>query len=298
MNTYAVIIYNKYICAGGGCSRDVFAEDIMKNKKRKNRVLSFLVIAVVLVIFFRVALYDGLSVKRYTIDSPHVESEHTYAVITDLHSTLYGKGQSELIAEIDAISPEAVFFVGDIGEDRRDFDNTETLLLALTQKYPCYYVPGNHERWVDYTDDIRVLFESYGVESLSEESVDLGDGIVLHGIDDPTFYESDAEFEEALLSFPISDDKFDILLSHRPEFAEAYAAAGFDLTLCGHAHGGQVIIPYVLNGLYAPHQGFFPKWVGGDYEIGASRVIVSRGLMKNDLPRIFNRPELVVITVK
>ena len=139
----------------------------MKNKKRKSRFLPFIVTAVVILILFRISFYDGLSVKTYTIDSPYTEETHTYAVITDLHSTLYGKGQSELIAEIDAISPEAVLFVGDIGEDRRDFDNTETLILALTRKYPCYYVPGNHERWIDYADDIRPLFESYGVVVMS-----------------------------------------------------------------------------------------------------------------------------------
>lgn len=270
----------------------------MKNNKKKRRVLPFLVAAVVILVLFRISFYDGLSVKTYSIDSSCTEELHTYAVITDLHSTLYGKGQSELVAEIDAYSPEAVFLVGDIGEDRRDFDNTAILLEALVVKYPCYYVLGNHERWADYTDDIHGLFESYGVVVMSEKTIDLGDGIVLHGIDDPVFYENDEEFEEAMATLPVTDDKFDILLSHRPEYAEMYAALGFDLTLCGHAHGGQVIIPYILNGLYAPHQGFFPKYAGGAYEIDGAHVIVSRGLMRNELPRMFNRPELVIITVK
>jgi predicted MPP superfamily phosphohydrolase len=270
----------------------------MENKKRKFGVIPFLIISIVLVVLCRIAFDDGLAIRTYTVDSPHVEAEHTFVVIADLHSTLYGEGQSELVAEIDAISPEAIFFVGDIGEDRRDFDNTATLLEAIADRYPCYYVPGNHERWVDYTDDIHALFESYGVITLSEENVDLGDGIVLHGIDDPRFYETKDAFTEALYNFPVSGDKFDILLSHRPEFAERYAEAGFDLTLCGHAHGGQVIIPYVINGVLAPNQGFFPKWAGGEYSFGDARVIVSRGLMRNDLPRVFNPPELVVITVK
>jgi len=270
----------------------------MEKKKKKHGVIPFLLIAALIVIICRIAFDDGLSVKTYTVDSIYTEFEHTYAVIADLHSTLYGKGQSELIGKIDEIAPEAIFFVGDIGEDSRDFDNTATLLEAIADRYPCYYVPGNHERWVDYTDDIHELFESYGVTALSEENVDLGDGIVLHGIDDPRFYGTPGAFLEALSEFSVNEDKFDILLSHRPEFAEQYAEAGFDLTICGHAHGGQVIIPYVLNGLYAPNQGFFPKWAGGEYFFDDARVIVSRGLMRNELPRVFNPPELVVITVK
>ncbi len=282
----------------GDASAINLTEDKMNNKKKIRGLIPLLIITVLLVVLFRIAFDDGLCVREYTVDSSVTEGEHTFVLITDLHSTLYGEGQSELIAEIDAHSPEAVFFAGDIGEDRRDFDNTATLLEALVERYPCYYVPGNHERWVDYTDDIHEHFESYGVTVMSERSIPLGDGIVLHGIDDPQFYESDAGFTAALSAFPVSEDKFDILLSHRPEFAEQYAAAGFDLTLSGHAHGGQVVIPYLINGLLAPHQGFFPKWAGGEYDLDGAKLIVSRGLMRNDLPRVFNPPELVVITVK
>ena len=76
-----------------------------------------------------------------------------------------------------------------------------------------------------------------------------------------------------------------------------YASLGFDLTLCGHAHGGQVRLPGIVNGLYAPHQGFFPEFAGGEYEIDGRRIIVSRGLMIDELPRIFNPPELLVVKV-
>ena len=47
-----------------------------------------------------------------------------------------------------------------------------------------------------------------------------------------------------------------------------YAKENFDLVVCGHAHGGQVRIPGLLNGLYAPNQGFFPSHAGGFYRKG------------------------------
>ena len=73
----------------------------------------------------------------------------------------------------------------------------------------------------------------------------------------------------------------------------------FDLILTGHAHGGQWRIPFLVNGLFAPDQGFFPDYAGGMYKYNDTVQIVSRGLCKSDfVPRIFNPPELVVIDVE
>ena len=96
------------------------------------------------------------------------------------------------------------------------------------------------------------------------------------------------------------ENVFTILLSHRPEYCKTYMKYTFDLVLCGHAHGGQWRIPGILNGLYAPHQGIVPKYAGGRYDSEDMTMIVSRGLAKETtrIPRIFNRPELVVIDVK
>ena len=70
--------------------------------------------------------------------------------------------------------------------------------------------------------------------------------------------------------------------------------------LCGHAHGGQWRIPGILNGLYCPGEGLFPEYAGGLYEKDGTVMIVSRGLAKesNIVPRIFNRPELVIIDIR
>lgn len=270
----------------------------LKNKNNRRAFIKFLVVCAVLAVIITVPFYDGLVTKRYTVSSPHVKSEHTYVVITDLHSTYYGEDQMKLVKAIEKASPEAIFLVGDISEDRREFDGTAALLEKIGRAYPCYYVTGNHERWVSYTGSIKELFESYGVTVLDGKSVDLGDGVILHGIDDPSFFDSSDDFRSALEDLSPKASSFDILLSHRPEYAPEYAEGGFDLTLCGHAHGGQVRIPLILNGLYAPHQGFFPDYAGGRYDINGSVVIVSRGLMIDDLPRIFNPPELVIVTVK
>ncbi|TLD81487.1 hypothetical protein LS68_000115 [Helicobacter sp. MIT 05-5293] len=101
-----------------------------------------------------------------------------------------------------------------------------------------------------------------------------------------------------------SSQPYKILLSHRPEFVSLYTQSPFSLVLSGHTHGGQVRIPFLINGLYAPNQGIFPQFAGGKYEIGkdelgkAKHLIVSRGLSFNPiLPRIYNPPEIVWIKI-
>lgn len=269
----------------------------INNKRKKRGCGCFLLFAAAAVMLVRFALYDGLAVREYTVKSGLVTGEHTYILISDLHSTYYGEHQEELAALIMGYMPEAVFLAGDIADDKEDrrFGGTAELLSCIADLYPCYYIAGNHECWLDYTEDIHGMVREYGVTVISGESADLGDGIALHGIDDPLFYGGNEEFLSELKTAEVSEEKFDILLSHRPEYAGEYAEHGFDLVLAGHAHGGQARIPLLLNGLYAPNQGWFPEYAGGKYNLGGSTMIVSRGLMKDDLPRIFNRPELVVI---
>ena len=82
-----------------------------------------------------------------------------------------------------------------------------------------------------------------------------------------------------------------VLLTHRPEFVESYSKLPYEYILSGHTHGGQVNIPFILNGLYAPNPGLLPKYAGGLYNIdNGKNLIVSRGLSFNPIiPRIFNK---------
>ncbi len=104
--------------------------------------------------------------------------------------------------------------------------------------------------------------------------------------------------EESFKNLNISDC-YSIFLTHRPEKTDLYAKLPFDMVLSGHAHGGQLRIPFLLNGLIAPNQGLFPKYAGGLYEYEDKTHIISRGVsFKLTMPRIFNPPEIVVINLK
>lgn len=223
--------------------------------------------------------------------------------ISDLHSARFGEGQRLLLDAVCAARPDLVAITGDI-VDRRRFDLAPALefvrgALALA---PVCYVPGNHEALSGKSGEIRTALAQHGVCTLFDEDMELsrgGDFIRVLGLRDPAFYEKGAapEAMRRLLSAWTSKGGFTLLLSHRPELFALYRACGVDLALCGHAHGGQIRLPLV-GGVFAPHQGFFPKYTNGLYREGGCAMVVSRGLGESLFPvRVRNAPEVVVVTL-
>lgn len=242
---------------------------------------------------------QGFIVRRYELDRDRITVPVNIMLISDLHSCWYGQNQRELMAAIDAENPDLIALAGDIFDDENSDEGAIALLSQIGAKYPCYYVIGNHEVYTGEADKLKALAAQTGVTVLSGETayIDIkGQRISISGVDDPNVGRERWEYQ--LEQTDAQRDGFSLLISHRPEFAEQYGNSGFDLVLCGHAHGGQWRIPGILNGLYAPGQGFFPKYAGGEYKLENSTMIVGRGLERNFIPRYFNPPELVVITVK
>jgi predicted MPP superfamily phosphohydrolase len=229
-------------------------------------------------------------------------------LISDLHSTIFGKDQSVLIDKIKQQNPDLIVLTGDIFDDVVPIDGTQLLLAGISDTSPIYYVTGNHEFWTFRIQELREELSKYGVIILSDEykKIEIKDNeIILAGIEDPDkkLYETPDYDQNKVMEtqFRELDDipAYKILLAHRPEKIKYYQTFSFNLILSGHTHGGQVRIPGIINGLYAPHQGIFPKYAGGIYRYTHSVHIISRGLsISPRLPRIFNPPELVVIILK
>ncbi len=267
--------------------------------RKKKRVYWWLLLAAVLVLAFA-ALDQRLIVRRYKVESDKVTAPVRLAVIADFHGCDYGEGAERLIAAVKAESPDAVLLVGDIFDDVLPWDDSEALVRSLAAQYPCYYVTGNHEYWSDGVDEICRIIEAAGGTVLNASSATIainGQIINFCGIPDPYAHIS-TETALQRAAEEIEQDAFTVLLAHRPELIEKYAATdAFDLVVSGHAHGGQVRIPGILNGLFAPNQGLFPEYAGGQYQVEGTAFIVSRGLAREStrLPRVFNRPELVIV---
>jgi predicted MPP superfamily phosphohydrolase len=257
------------------------------------------------------ATHASLKTVYYDLNFPEALAPERQTLVivllSDLHSDIYGKDQTPLLERINETSPDIIVLAGDIFDDRASHLGTRLLLTGIKKdmpETPVFYVTGNHEYDGGKIDDILRELTGFGVTVLPEDYVELevkGVRLVIAGVEDPNKALWDPLYNGAFAEGPLkraaAADAYRILVCHRPELAKRYAEYGFDLMLSGHTHGGQVRIPPLINGLYAPGQGLFPKYSGGLYRMGSGSLVVSRGLTTRHplFPRIFNPPELVVI---
>ena len=219
--------------------------------------------------------------------------------ISDLHNREFGRDNCRLLALTEAQLPDLLVITGDLMDSyHTDLDRALNSAGRLARIAPCYYVTGNHEQRMSLrrqTEFYRALAAA-GVVVLRNEAVTLGMGesFRLLGVD------CNQGRTDALLRLmadrPV--DELNILLSHKPHYAQYYERAGVDLVLTGHAHGGQWRLPGV-GAIYAPGQGLLPKYTAGMYRLGKTVMCVSRGLGNSSFPlRLENKPELVTVTLR
>lgn len=227
--------------------------------------------------------------------------------LSDLHGHQYGEGSGELLDRVREGSPDLIVVTGDLIDQQSQLAMVPALARGLAAVAPTYYVTGNHE-WALGTGAVRELkgvLAQCGVTVLSNQYQILerdGARIALAGVDDPNGY-ADQTTPEELYAWIQEDSPglFTLLLAHRNDRFPQYAAAGYGFVLSGHGHGGIVRLPF-LGGLIGTNRRLFPQWTSGLYAQGDSVLFVSRGLGNNTVPiqgfRIFNRPELAVVTLK
>lgn len=248
----------------------------------------------------------ALMVHTISVTDPHLPRAFNglrIAHISDLHNEEFGAENGELLTMLAGTRPDLIVITGDLIDSRRtDVDAALTFVRGAVDIAPVYYVTGNHESRLP--EEFWLLergMEELGVHVLRGEREVMtreGDSLVLIGVDDPTFQSKDSsswpEIVEQELEKLREEGLYSILLIHRPELLESCARAGMNLVFCGHAHGGQVRIP-LLGGVIAPNQGFFPRYDGGLYTLGDTRMVLSRGLGNSLAPvRVNNRPEIVL----
>ena len=255
---------------------------------------------------------NSIGTTQYNFSSDKVPPNFNgYKIVqlSDLHSKSFGSNQSDLVKKVKKVKPDLIVFTGDlIDSDRYDEKTSLTLMEKLVQIAPVYYVTGNHEWWSGRFDSLEDKLKDTGVQVMRNTVEDIiigNDKIQIIGIDDPAKV-NESYVERVIAEEDIANSikgleegvNFKILLSHRPELFSLYTQYEFDIVFAGHAHGGQVRIPFV-GGLVAPNQGLFPEYSSGMHDVDNTTMIVNRGLGNSIIPvRVFNRPEIVVVALK
>lgn len=267
-----------------------------------SRKARWLRIAICLVLLLLAAQFcywqnNSIVVSRYQYASEKIGGQldgFTILQISDLHNKDF---QGRLISQAAALSPDIIAITGDLIDCRHpEIEIALELVRYAAAIAPVYYVSGNHESNLNQYDQLRQELIAAGAMVLDDAALTVerdGDSFNLIGLADPLF----GGDLFAILPAQRQEGMLNLLLAHRPELIADYAAAGMDLVLSGHAHGGQVRLP-LLGGLFAPGQGLLPDYSAGLYQVDSSTLLVSRGLGNSVAPqRIFNRPELVVLTL-
>ncbi len=229
----------------------------------------------------------NISEQRIIAD---IASPLRLAVVADLHNR-EGKRVAELVL---SLAPDAVLIPGDLYETppRRSYyayEEALAFLEAVSPHIPVFYAPGNH----DYKepDDVVNKMHALGVTRLYNASVTWRD-IHIGGVVSAQYvkgHEPNTMFIDAFSTLP----GYKLLLCHHPEYFRHIRRTNIDLTVSGHAHGGQWRV--FGRGIFSPGQGLFPKYTSGLYE---GRLLVSRGLkISTPIPRFGNPREIVMLSL-
>lgn len=248
------------------------------------------------------------SIDYKNTELPQAFEGYTIIHISDLHNKAFGNNQKRLLKKIRSSSPDIIVITGDLIDRRKyDLDTAMVFIKGAREIAPVYYVSGNHEAWSGDYKNIKKQLQSSSVEILDDRKTQLfkdKDSIEILGISDPAFLTSsdtdkaDLKYLKNSLGKLAQGPKFKILLSHRPELFDLYAGENIDLIFAGHAHGGQIRLPFI-GGLVAPDQGWLPAYTDGAYIQKESTLIVSRGLGNSIFPlRVFNRPQIIKVVFK
>jgi len=250
-----------------------------------------------------------MRLTRYYIQNKKFSKTYTLALISDLH----GSDWHEPLALLEQAMPDYILAAGDIFEPldgRNDAINEGgfSLLEGASAIAPTFFSEGNHEnggvrswslKW-KLAGEKQRNYTQANVERLAKTGavfLDNGfmckDGIAFGGLNSGLI-RADGHPDVGFLQDFCKIEAPKVLLCHHPEYYPKFLKdLPIDLVVSGHAHGGQW--RFFGRGVFAPGQGIFPKYTKGVYD---NKLVVGTGMKPSGhIPRLFNEPEVVLITV-
>ena len=270
-------------------------------RKKRSRVCTEAVIISLFIIYLIIGLCkNGLQTTHYVYRSsklPKSFDGYKIVVISDLHQKKFGNHQKELLEQIKKQQPDIIVLTGDlVDHNHQKMESITDFIRGASGIAPVYFVSGNHEcdrRAAYQYEYLRELMNQYGVKELNYDVCEIkkeNEVIRLTGIP-----YCGKRISERL--FYADESYFNILLYHCSDAFDVISSFGYDIVLSGHTHGGIIRLPFV-GGLLGNNRSFFPKYAGGVFCKNQSTLFSSRGLGDATIPRFYNPPEIVVITLQ
>lgn len=266
---------------------------LLWGKHRKTGVAS----AVLCLLLFAVAV-DAFLIEPYRLEVSHIELVSPkitrpvrIVVLADLQTDRIGDYERAVLRRVMGEDPDVILLAGDylqasgqrLGGLQREL-NAFLHEIEFAAPDGVYAVAGNVDlgSWPEIFDGLPVTavkttesFEAAGLRWTCLSMRDSG---------------------RRSLSIPADNERFHVVLGHRPDFALAGPDA--DLLVAGHTHGGQVCLP-IIGPLFTA-SGVPRSWASGVTDLpGGGKLLVSRGvgMERGSAPRLrfLCRPELVVV---
>ncbi|MFA5340641.1 MAG: metallophosphoesterase [Clostridia bacterium] len=266
---------------------------LQRNRNYKKLIKTILICITVIVLLIPFIIWENNSLvvteyNKYSSKLSDTFDSFTIVHLSDLHSKNYDGRGATLVS---SLNPDIIIITGDlIDKNDKSLEVVSEFVKRVTNIAKVYFVTGNHENLSSLYPSLIDIFNNYGVTVLNNEQQEIYIGDESINI----FGYSDTEYG-INTDIVLDTDDFNLVLCHKPYAPEIFNTINADLVLCGHAHGGQVRLPFI-GGLIAPDQGIFPEYSEGMHNFSNTSVIISRGLGNSIFPfRLFNRPEIVVV---
>jgi hypothetical protein len=202
----------------------------------------------------------------------------------------------KVIDQVNRLSADIVVLTGDIIDAEECWEWIQSVLARLRAPRGIYYVLGNHDRKIKDTDRLREALGAIGFQCVADRwrTIPVGESrIHLAGNELPWF--GKAIDQVRALPDNASDDDLCVLLTHSPDQWSWARRLGFQLTLAGHTHGGQIRLPVVGPIISPSRHGV--KYASGIFERDGQVMIVSRGISGEEPIRLNCLPEVGLITL-
>ena len=256
---------------------------------------------------------ENFRTVTYEVHNPKIK-KRAFAVLADLHGSIFGEENSALLKKIQENAPDAILLAGDmvVRMDPFTLETARKLLCTLAKNFPSLR-HGNHETKMKAKGHLyRNEYLKYQAELKQKgicfwqmrRTVVLAGNSFVNGLELPLEYyhkpfspKLTSEKMEELMGKP-DPEAINILLAHNPKYGRTYFRWGADLILSGHYHGGVLRFSRhvgAISSQFIP----FPKYCCGDFYKNGKCMIVSAGLGEHTVPlRIHNPRELIFIEMK